>query len=162
MEPEELDFTPPSIVVFAGDWEAYEEALFNIFTETLLNKTLTFQGLPVSLKKMPTYKDKHFVFWHLISEGELEEERTPDLRRCERLGWVGWVIENCEACPDISYWENSRGAQKHIVIWYEKENFVVILAKRNGYYLLKSAYLANAKRVKNFSKERDEFRKKRT
>lgn len=159
METSGIDNFLPEIFVFPGEWGPYEEALYAIFTETLLNSDIYFQGAPVAIKKHPEYKGKHFSFWHLISEGEKEEERTPDLRRCERLAWISWIIKNCDNCTDISWWENKRGSQKHIVIWYEKVKYAVILAKRNSYYLLKSAYVATPNRVKIFNKERDGFRK---
>ena len=162
MEPKEINNqTPPELVIFSGEWEPHQEALFQIFKKAFLDNTVQFQGLPVRIKKHPAYKEKHFAFWHLISEGEKEEERTPDMRRCERLPWVSWVIENCEKCSDISCWENKRGSQKHAVIWYEKENYVVILAKRKGYFLLKTAYLAESYRTKGFIREREEFKKKK-
>lgn len=159
MATSDLNNLPPELFSFSGEWEPYETALYKIFQETLLNEISYFQGTRIGIKKVPEYKGKHFVFWHLISEGEKEEERTPDMRRCERLGWVKWIIENCDTCPDISWWENKRGSQKHVVIWYEKGNYAVVLARRNNYYLLKTAYLVNPRRAKSFTQERESFRK---
>lgn len=159
MAASDLENALPEIFPFAGEWEVYEEALYKIFQETLLGEVMHFQGVRVGVRRLPEYKGKHFAFWHLISEGEKEEERTPDLRRCERLAWVRWVIQNCDASPDISWWENERWGQKHIVIWHEKENYAVILARRNGYHMLKSAYLAAPHRTEAFRQERDNFKK---
>lgn len=30
---------------------------------------------------------KEATFWHMIQEGRIEEDRTPDIRRCERIRW---------------------------------------------------------------------------
>lgn len=160
---EELNLTPPPLVTFSGEWDAYETELFRIFSEQLLGKSLAFRGVRVSLKKLPEYKKKHFAFWHLISEGEKEEERTPDIRRCERLPWVAWIITNCDNHAYISSWENRRGTQKHVVVLYEegKENYVVILAKRSGYFLLKTAYIATPRRLRLLNEERQNWLKLR-
>jgi len=162
MEAEEQlkNGTPPDIIPFSGDWDEYQEKLYKIFQDTICNSNLTFQGVRVGIKRHPEYKEKHFTFWHLTSEGEKEEERTPDLRRCERLPWVRWIIDNCDELPNIVYWENRRGSQRHVVIWCEEHNYAVILAKRNKYYLLKTAYCVSKRRASRFKKELSDFKKK--
>lgn len=156
METSEVNITtPPDLLIFdGGDWFAYQEALYEVFLNTIWSAKLTFQGLPVNAKKQPEHKGKHFAFWHLTSNGEIEEEREPDLRRCERLAWVSWVILNVDRHPEITYWENKRGNQRHIVVWCEGHNYAVILAKRNGYFLLKTAYVVDKRRAKAFEQER--------
>ena len=161
MEAEErIDGTPPDIIPFSGDWDTYQENLYQVFQDTICNADLKFQGIRIGIKKHPEYKEKHFTFWHLTSEGEKEEERTPDLRRCERVAWVKWMIENCDSHDGISYWENKRGSQKHLVVWCEEYEYAVILAKRKGYFLLKTAYCVSTRRADKFRKEREEFNKK--
>lgn len=155
------DIKPPNIIVFSGsDWPSYQNKLYEIFCETLLKKSVLFLGLPVKIKRHPEYLEKHFAFWHLISEGEREDERIPDPRRCERISWISWVIENCHDNEDIYWWKNERWGNKHVVMWYKKENYVVILAERNGYFLLKTAYLVKSNRAKTLKKEMNEFYKK--
>jgi len=34
----------------------------------------------------------------------------------------------------------SKGSSTHVVIWCEAQDFAVVLAKRNGYYILKTAF----------------------
>ncbi len=159
MESSDIENSLPELFPLSGEWTDYEEALYKIFQETLLGGTISFQGTRVGVRRLPEYKGKHFAFWHIISEGEKEEERTPDLRRCERLAWIKWIIENSDTCTDISWWENERWGQKHIVIWHEKENYAVVLARRNGYFMLKTAYLVTPHRAITFQQERDSFRK---
>lgn len=162
MEAEKIDYlTPPNIVVFSGnDWESYQNDLFSIFEDTIIKNKLLFQGLPVTPRRFPEYKGKHFTFWHLISEGEKEDDRTPDLRRCERIGWISWIIKNCENHPGISYWENQRGNSRNVVLWYEEGQFAVILAKRSKYFVMLSAYqITEERRIKTFQRDRDEYRK---
>lgn len=125
----------PELFPFHGDWDRYEDELYEIYLETVVRSGLTFGGLPVRSKYRPPTKNKGYGFWHLISEGEREEERTPDIRRCERIRWVSWLVRNALSDPDITWWENDRWGNTHIVIWHENENFAVVLAKRSGYVL---------------------------
>ena len=147
---------PPLELMF-NPWQQYEDHLYGIFLDTVVNSGLTFQGLPVKSQYRPETKDKGFSFWHLISEGDDEVERQPCPRRCERIRWFAWIIENVGDCNEITWWENNRGSNTHVVIWLEQEQFAVILAKRNGYYLIKTAYVVKSKREVTFRKERERF-----
>ena len=75
----------------------------------------------------------------MISEGSFEEERTPDIRRCERIRWPRPFIEQ-EDDADLKVWSEFRGSEERIHIWHEEENYVVIVACRRGYYLPWTAY----------------------
>ena len=147
----------PPLMPFAGDWDRYEEKLYRAYLETVVDADLKFQGLPVRSQFRPETKGKGFSFWHIISEGPSEEERTPDLKRCERIKWIGWMIEHATSHLDLSWWENRRGRNTHVVIWHEKESFAVVLAKRNRYYLLKTAYWVKSRRADDFRRERANF-----
>jgi len=147
----------PELIQFTGNWESYVECVYQAFLDDIVNSDPMFQGLPVRSQYRPPTQNKHFGFWHLISEGAKEEERIPDLRRCERIRWINYLITNAERVAQISWWENRRGSNTHVVIWHELENFVVILAKRNRYYLLKTAYCAERNRSRRFAEERDKF-----
>ncbi|MDZ4855270.1 MAG: hypothetical protein SGJ26_10525 [Nitrospirota bacterium] len=147
----------PELFLFHGEWSRYEEDLHAIYLETIIQSGLTFRSLPVRAKYAPPTKNKGYTFWHLISEGEREEDRVPDFRRCERIRWVAWVIRNATTHTELSWWENKRGSNTHIVIWHEQENFAVVLAQRNGYFLLKTAYWVKPYRRKDFERDRKEF-----
>ena len=147
----------PDLFLFPGDWEAYVKDVYQIFLDEIAHANLKFRGLKISCQFRPPSQGKHFGFWHVISEGKKEDERMPDLRRCERIRWIAFLIENAEESDVIAWWENKRRGNTHVVIWHEEENFVVILAKHKNYYLLKTAYCAEPHRRKRFIKERDEF-----
>ncbi|MFQ5753847.1 MAG: hypothetical protein ACE5HI_17815 [bacterium] len=147
----------PDLFLFPGDWEAYVEDVYQIFLDEIAHANLKFRGLKISCQYRPPTQGKHFGFWHVISEGKEENERVPDLRRCERIRWIAFLIENAEESDAISWWENERRGNTHVVIWHEEENFVVILSKRKNYYLLKTAYCAEPHRRKGFIRERDMF-----
>ena len=153
--------TLPELFPFNGDWQSYEDGLYQIYLSEIVRSNLCFNGLPIRCQYRPESKNKHFGFWHVISEREIEDDRTPDLRRCERIGWIAYLIAHAEKDSEISWWENKRGSNIHVVIWHETENFAVILAKRKDYYLLKSAYCPRSRRIKDFIRERDNFWKAR-
>lgn len=142
---------------YGGCWETYRDALFEIYQEQLSQADLRFRGLRVSCERNPETDGKDFRFWHLVADGEVEEDRIPNMRRCERLQWIAWVIQNADTCDEIDVWENKRKGQRSVLLWYQ-EDFLVVLRVRNGYYLLKSGYCIeyeSARRKKR--KERDAY-----
>ena len=148
----------PELFPFKGEWSSYEDDLYQIYLAEIVNAELRFKGLPIRCQYRPATKDKHFGFWHIISEGEKEDDRTPDLRRCERIRWIGYLITQAETNSEISWWENKRQGKTRVVIWHESENFAVVLEERNSYYLLKTAYYVDkSHRKATFIKERDNF-----
>ncbi len=147
----------PDLVAFGGDWETYVDELYRIYLSDIVNGGLHFNGLRISCQYRPPSQGKHFGFWHVISEGRDEEERTPDFRRCERIRWIRHLIEGAGSNERISWWENTRGRDTRVVIWAEEEDFAVILAKRRGYYVLKTAYCLRSHRRATFRKEREDF-----
>jgi hypothetical protein len=138
---------------FGNVWDTYLEELYRVYMAEIVNGNLTLNDLPIKFQFRPMSHGKGFGFWHLISKGESEEERTRDLRRCERLRWIGWIIKNVKTNADILWWENQRGSSTHVVLWLKSAKFAVILAKRKDYYLLKSAYPVYSDREKSFERE---------
>src|SRR5215831_7742072 len=94
---------------YGGDWNRYLEAVYECFRHDFKDRQrqLVFRGRPVGTRYHPAYENKDYSFWHLIQEGQVEEERTPDFRRCERIGWIRAIIEN-SGDPRVKVWENER------------------------------------------------------
>ena len=106
---------------------------------------------------MPETAGRWALFWHLVQEGRVEDERTPVLRRCERLRWVRWVIEKASVHPEIEEWQNTRGGETNTLLWY-REEYLVVLAQRRDYWLLRTAYCTDQPhRVRLLRQERDRF-----
>lgn len=124
---------------FGGDWERYFAALYASFQQDFVHGRPLYKGTRLALKRHPVIQEKEATFWHLISEGSVEEERTPDLRRCERICWARPVIEHCDD-EAVKTWENTRGSDKRILLWLNEYEYLVILSERNGYTLLWTAY----------------------
>jgi len=152
------DWLPPLIELsdYAGDWQKYLHALYSAFAADFIEQTPSFRGAPVRLKRHPIVLGKEATFWHLISEGKTEDERLPDLRRCERIRWPRQIIENA-VDPAVKSWENLRKGEKRICLWLEIEDYLVVLAVRRGFFLLWTAYLVTSEHQKR--KLRTEYEK---
>jgi hypothetical protein len=132
----------PNIVSFNdynGDWDQYLEALYNFFKADFIDSKPNFRGQTLAVKRHPLSLGKEATFWHLISEGKDEENRLPDLRRCERIRWPKPIVENSNDNV-IKFWKNRRNGETRICLWLEKEDYIIILAERTGYTLFWTAY----------------------
>jgi hypothetical protein len=138
----------PELLLFTdyhGDWEIYVEEIYRIFKKDFINHRVFFRGKIINIRKTPLSRGKEITFWHLISAGNIEEERTPDLRRCERIKWPRFIIEN-ETRREIKVWEKKHKRDLRICLLIEEEKYIIILNKRVNksndyeYILLLTAY----------------------
>jgi len=83
---------------YGGNYDAYEEALLDLYNADLWNSGLTFCGLNVAPRVHQRFekngKTLDWTFVHFTSSGAIEADRELDLRRCERIGYVRVIIEN--------------------------------------------------------------------
>jgi hypothetical protein len=156
----------PSLIVFRGEWARYEDEVYEAFLDSFVRPDVRFRGSRVSAPFRPPSKGKHFSFWHVVSEApgpkdRDESNRVPDLRRCERIRWIAWTIEECDRdAPGFSWWRNRRGRDKRVVLWAEEHDYAVILAERSGYFILKTAYFGiKPHQRRSFERERDASRR---
>lgn len=152
----------PDLLGFSGDWATYVEVIYERYCDDLVRNERELWGRRVSTRYNPATNNKHFSFWHVISEGKVEVDRLPDLQRCSRVGWIAWVIESChESAAGFSWWiserTTSRGRKKNLVLWAEADDFVVIVEPRQDYVLLVSAYPVQGRRAARLVIERDEY-----
>ncbi|MBM3151793.1 MAG: hypothetical protein FJZ96_06255 [Chloroflexi bacterium] len=135
----------PTLVLISdydGDWDKYLAALYQFFRKDFIESKPLFRGTSVGITKHPYSQGKESTFWHLISEGKVEEARTPDFERCKRIRWSRAIIEN-HATPFVQVWETMRGREKRILLRFifEKDDYLVVLAEHKGTILLITAYL---------------------
>ncbi len=157
---DELDWLPPLVLFkdYGGDWGGYLEAVYQYFEKDFVSNKPSFQGRRLGLKKHPLTDGKEATFWHFIQEGKDEAERTPDLRRCERICWPKPIIENDES---VKVWLNERRGETRVCLWHEKAEYLVILADRGKYILPWTAYpVMQSHRKRKLQKEYDEYLKK--
>jgi hypothetical protein len=114
----------------------------------------------LGIKQHPKIQDKDATFWHIITEGPDGANRIPDFRRCERIRWPKPIIEH-EDEPDIKVWENQRRNETRICIWFENQDYLVVLAKRKTYTLFWTAYpVTSAHRKRKLEKEYRDYLKR--
>jgi len=158
---EKIDWLPPLVLLedYGGNWDQYLDVLYKFFKEDFIDRPPTLGGMKVALKRHPIEKGKEATFWHLISEGKLEKDRFPDLRRCERIRWPRPIIEHYNQ-PAIKFWVNGRRGEKRICLWFEEEEYLVILARRHSYIILWTAYLVTKTHTKiKLGKEYEAYKK---
>lgn len=124
---------------YSGCWSRYEAALYECFYRDFLASSPTFEGRRVGVKKKPYEKGKEAAFWHLVSAGRCESTRKVDLRRCERIAWPRSMID-AAGTRCVRTWTNNRGREQRAVIALPDFSYAVILALRDGYALLWTAY----------------------
>src|SRR5688572_6472060 len=96
----------PELVVlsdYGGDWQQYLAAIYQCFRQDFILTAPAYPGRRFALKRHPLLRDKEATFWHLISEGSIEADRLPDLRRCERIRWPRAMIERMGS-DDVYVW----------------------------------------------------------
>lgn len=135
------DWLPPLVLLsdYQNDWSHYLEVLYRLFCKDFVTSKPNFEGRRFALKRHPVTDGKEATFWHIISEGDVESERLPNLRRCECIRWPRPIIEAVKS-KELKCWKNKRKEEERILIALEDFSYVVILADRGDYILLWTAY----------------------
>lgn len=133
--PEQISFSKD----FSGDWESFFNHVYALFERDFVHDKPIYDGERLGLKRYPEHDGKSATFWHLISEGSIESERTPNIGRCERIEWPSSII-NAVPNQHLKVWIEQRKGEDRIHIWLESENYLVVLNKRTNYILLWTAF----------------------
>lgn len=161
----ERDMKLPELVKmedYNGDANKYIEALYAFFKQDFIKSKPIYKNIEVNIIKEPKLKDKEWTFWHITSEGKKEEERIPDIRKCEKIRWIKPIIESTDN-GEIKFWRNERGKDKRICLCYGDWEYIVILIDRKKYILLCTAYPVERDHTKTkLQKECDDFEKANT
>ena len=128
-----------------GDWAGYVERLHAFFVADFVRDRPRWPGKRVGLKRQPEYEGKAATFWHFISEGGVESERIPDLRRCERIRWPRPIMDafaETRPTPDapLRWWKSWRGRDESYVLAPADFSYVVVVADRGDFVLPWTAY----------------------
>lgn len=154
----------PELVLLSsvgGRWDKYMERLYDFFRTDFLLAPPDYKGLRVGVKRNPLTSGREASFWHLISEGPVEEDRLPNLRRCERIRWPKRIIDHANE-DTVLCWENTRRGETRALLWVPDAEFLVVLARRSGYYLMWTAYpVTRAHRKRKLQKEHDAYWRKK-
>lgn len=157
------DWLPELVLLndYSGDWESYLEALYKCYCDEFRDRDeVSIQGKRIGLRKHPQSYNKDYTFWHLIQEGSVEDDRTPDFRRCERIRWPMAVIKNSDS-DQVKVWRNKRGNRERICLFVEGARYLVVLDDRGDYVLPLTAYpVSKEHRVRKLLREYEDYKKK--
>ncbi|GHT43555.1 hypothetical protein FACS189438_0990 [Bacteroidia bacterium] len=147
---------------YDGNFELYNNAVYEIFkNDFVLNKPV-YEGKKLRLKARPYMEGKEYTYYHFTHSGDDESERTPDLRRMERIGFPKPMIDASRS-DKLKTWRNRRGTKDRILILHEEEKYLVVLEDRKDYILPWTAYLIeHESRLKRLVKEYEEYKKTET
>ena len=154
-----LDKLPRIITLeeYGGNYQAYIDAIYDVFFRDFIQHKATFGTNKLNLRFKPLQQNRAYAFYHMTHVGEDEDNRLPDLRRCERMPWARPTTEQAEEMG-LKFWEQDRRNGRRICIWLEaenNENYFVVLSVRKTYVLLLTAFYGNypnyaAKREKEY------------
>src|SRR5579864_6331534 len=115
-------------------------------------------GKVVVCRRDPIYDGKEAGFWHCTSVGKTEDDRIPDLRRCERIEWLRAIIENCDDTRVERWTTEKKGDCRHY-LWFNEE-YLISLGVRKNYWQLITAFCTEKEHSrKKLRNERDEAKK---
>lgn len=132
---------PPLVMLedYNGNWTEYLEAIYMIFKRDFIDSKPNFPGYRVGLKRHPIIEGKEATFWHFISEGRIEKDRIPDLRRCEKIAWPRAIIDAFQS-NNVCAWSTLRGNEKRMLLALVDFSYIVVLVDRGEYVLPWTAY----------------------
>lgn len=130
---------------FGGDWESYLDALYRVFVADFVRSKPRWPGKRVALKRYPEYQGKGATFWHMISEGDQEDERIPDFRRCERIRWPRPMMDEfpdrrSDTNDRMLWWKSKRRNDERFVLAVPDFSYVVVVADRGDFVMPWTAY----------------------
>ncbi len=142
------DWLPDLIYLndYGGNWKKYIDYVFSVFYADFIQSQPKLENKWVRCRRDPLFDGKEAGFWHCTSDGPDESNRIPDLRRCERIGWVKAIIENCNS-DDILFWKAKRKAEVRVKLWFNEE-YLVVLGARNKVFQLITAYCTDREHTK--------------
>ena len=135
------EWLPPLVLFedFGRQWQRYEDKLYDYFQADFLHSGPDVLGMPVRVRHDPKFKGKDWAFWHLTSYGKIEEERTPDLRRCERIRWPRPIIDSCGE-ERVRAWQKGPTRDRRVLIALPDFSYLVVLARKKDLLVLITAY----------------------
>lgn len=128
--------TLPALILyesFGSNYENYISAIYEIFQNDFLNSTPIFRLDPseVHINSRPYEQNKEHTFWHITTEGKVESDRLTNFRRCERIRYPKFLIENYDSAI-CKIWEKDistkKGREKRIHISTNDFSYLVVLS----------------------------------
>lgn len=144
---------------YGGDFDSYNEAVYEVFRNDFLISLLSFNGTKLRLKKHPYVDGKEYTYYHFTHSGDIETERTPDFRRMERMPFPKPMIDNSNH-NDVRVWRVKRGSKDRILIFSESAQYLVVLEDRGDYILPWTGYyIEYSNKIRRLIKEYEAYKK---
>ncbi|HYI07638.1 MAG TPA: hypothetical protein VEK57_01085 [Thermoanaerobaculia bacterium] len=155
-----MDWLPELIPLsdYGGDFHRYVEAVYRIFRRDFVLSQPLFRGRRCYCDTRMDTDGKEAGFWHVVTEGSIESERMPALRRCERIAWPRAIVEAADT-PLVNIWEAERrrpGKGRQVRLSLAPSDFsylVVIRATSHAYVLVTAFYLEHEHQRKKKRRE---------
>lgn len=152
MNDEHPEWLPDLVCIddHGGDWDLYCAFLYVCFIRDFIETTPGFfRSMEFRLKREPYRLGREATFWHIISKEKQndvpeenwhsEDEREENLPRCERICWPRPIIDEHHD-RNLLVWEQMRHGERRWAVALHDFQYVVIIAEREGYYLLWTAF----------------------
>jgi hypothetical protein len=133
---------------YGGHFPSYLDAIYRIFRRDFILDRPSFRSRPCFCDTRPDSDGRECGFWHLISEGRIESERTPDMRRCERIAWPRAMIEAADTSL-VHVWESMRrrpgkGTESRLSLAPDDFSYLVVLRPTSKAFVLVTAFQIEA------------------
>ena len=122
---------------YGGVWPRYVEAVYAVFKRDFIDSQPILCGKSVQCRR-ELVDGKEAAFWHCTSEGPDEQQRVPDLRRCERIGWARAIIEHSRDAS-VQTWSVRKSRDKRTFLWCAEE-YLIVLGQRKRTWQLITAF----------------------
>lgn len=147
----------------SSSWEEYLQKLYASYRSEIFEKPLFYKGEKIIFNTDLNYNLRHETFEHITTKGSVN--RLYNQSRCEKMLWICALLAGkCQGCygyydfEDLEY----KGRHKRFIIWCKPEQYVIILEKMNGGYMLISAYCVVYKdKVDDLHRKLNLFKKNR-
>jgi hypothetical protein len=125
---------------YGGSWTTYVDAVHAEFRRLYVTTPPRCGVRPFSVRKKPLSQGREAGFWHLVSEGEVENDRLPAISRMERIRYPRHLID---AAPTgaIPCWRQDRGRSGlRILLATPDFDYLTVLGANPEYVSLITGY----------------------
>lgn len=139
----------PKLIEFDENKEPldkYIDGIYQIFVEEFINQGIYFKGERLGMKRLPKRDNKEATFYHIVSEGEDENNRNIDIERCARIKWPRAILASNYV--GLKIWKNKRKNKKNLLIYFEEINYLIVIRLNPNEKLFWTAYPINKKHRK--------------
>lgn len=127
------------------DYKSYEQELYELFKEKVIDGSIEFMGKSVQIRWYPLDNGKEEAFYHCTCKKyNSSDDRQPDPYRMIRLPWLTEIIKNhdctyecCEEKP-LVWRKKFHNKMWRYHIYFRR--YLIVLEKREKYFLLISAF----------------------